>query len=372
MISTYIDHHNNTQKSFKNIFAFIIKKGKTTRRDIQKYTDYSWSSVSSVVSVLINNGYVVETDTINNGVGRNASYIVPNGDKFVCIGLDINSIGFTVSVIGIDGSNKFGTSYPYLIRTKEFVISTIYRAIDDAIAFIGDKYRLVSIGLSCQGNTDINHSTFIRFSFCDDFYNVNLKEMIENKYGIHTYIEHDTNCLLEDYNYKHGVINESVCVARIVSGIGFAISIHGKSIEEIGSIDFGHMIVQPKDGPKCICGKHGCLEAYSSSTGIIRRAGVEDFSVIEGDREKYRDILNDAAFYLGVTLGNIKHIFDLNKIAITGNVIGDDNVFLQKVIESSERLSSDPIKIIYLRDLNAAYGAARLSLINKVDLKGEI
>ena len=74
MISTYIDHHNNTQKSFKKIFAFIIKKGKTTRRDIQKYTDYSWSSVSSVVSVLINNGYVFETDTINNGVGRNASY----------------------------------------------------------------------------------------------------------------------------------------------------------------------------------------------------------------------------------------------------------------------------------------------------------
>ena len=372
MLSTYIDHHNNSQKSFKKIFGFIIREGKTTRRDIQKYTDYSWSSVSSVVSVLINNGYVYETDTLNNGVGRSASYIVPNGNKFVCIGLDINSIGFSLSIIGVDGSNKYAATYPYLIQTKQFVMGTIFNAIDDALNFINDEYKLVSIGISCQGETDASHAFFNRFPFCEDFHNVNLKEIIEEKYGVYTYIEHDTNCILEDYNYNYGEDNESVCVARIVSGIGFAICINGKSIEKFGSINFGHMIVQPKDSPECMCGRHGCLEAYASSTGIVRQAGVKDFSIIECNRDKYRAILDDAAFYLGVTLGNIRQIFDLSKIVITGNVIGDDEIFLNKVIETSKNIASNQVKITYLKDLNAAYGAARLSLINKVDLKGDI
>lgn len=372
MFTTYIDHHNNSQKSFRKIFAFIIGKGKTTRRDIQKYTNYSWSSVSSVVSVLINNGYVIETDSINGGVGRNASYIVPNGDKYVCIGLDINSIGFSLSVIGIDGSIKYGASYPYSIQTKEFVMDTIFKAIDDAIAFIGESYNLVSIGISCQGIVDNTHSIFTRFHFCDDFSNVNLKEILEERYNVYTYLEHDTNCMLEAYSYNYGVANESVGICRVVSGIGFAICVNGKSIEEFGSIDFGHMIVQPKDSPQCSCGRYGCLEAYASSTGITRRAGVEDFSIVDKDREKYRDILNDAAYYLGITLGNIKQIFDLNKMVITGNVIGDDDFFLEQVILASKIFAPKVIKINYIKDLNAAYGAARLSLINKVDLKGEI
>lgn len=368
----YIDRHSNSQKSFKKIFAFIVKKGKTTRREIQKFTNYSWSSVSSVVSVLINQGYVYEAESINYGVGRNTTYLIPNGNVYVSIGIDINSIGFTSTIIGVDGTTINVKTYPYSQKTKQYVMDTIFKAIDDCLEFIEGKYKLVSIGISCQGETE-NHSTFKRFSFCDEFYDVNLKEILEDKYDIHTYIEHDTNCLLEDYIYNYSTHpEESVCVARVVSGIGFAISVNGQPVEKYGPIDFGHMIVQPINGPKCMCGQYGCLEAYASTTGIVNRAGVEDFSIIDENREQYRDILDDAAFYLGVTLANLKQIFDLKKLVITGNVVGEDAIFLEKVNKASESVTSRIAKVSFIKDLNAAYGAARLSLKNKVDLKGEI
>ena len=60
-MNNYINHHSEEQKSFQTIFAYIIKKGKVTRREIQRDTQYSWGSGSSVVSLLIEKKYVIET-----------------------------------------------------------------------------------------------------------------------------------------------------------------------------------------------------------------------------------------------------------------------------------------------------------------------
>ena len=368
IINNYIDNHTDSQKSYKAIFSYIISKGKTTRREIQKFTNYSWSSVSSVVSVLINRKHVIETDSVRNGVGRGTSYIIPNGDMFVSIGVDINSVGFSLSVIGIDGSKKYFTTYNFSDSSKEGVLNLIYKCIEDGIAFIGDKYQLVSIGLSCQGSVDLTHSTLNKFSFCDEINNINLKEIIENKYNVHTYVEHDTNCLLEEYTYNYGIENGSICVARVVSGIGFAICVNGVPLEKFGGFDFGHMVVQPIEGKECSCGEMGCLEAYSSTVGIARQAKVDSFETIENNRENYREVLDEAGYYLGVTFANIMKIFNLDEVVVTGNVIGNDQKLLDKITATYNHFNkNNPNKVTYIDDLSPSFGAARLSFKDKVD-----
>ena len=369
----YIENHTDSQNSFRNIFAFIIKHGKTTRREIQKQTKYSWSSVSSVVSVLLNKGQVIETESIVNGVGRGTSYIIPNGNKYVSLGVDINSSVFSLSVIGIDGSIKFENKYLFNGDTEKEVLNLLFQVIDQGIAFIGDKYTLVSIGISCQGTVDLNHEIFKRFIFTKDMIDCPLKKIIEEKYKVFAYLEHDTNCLLEAYRSTCDNSESSICVARVVSGIGFAICVNGQPLEEFGPIDFGHMIVQPKDGRLCTCGRRGCLEAYSSSCGIIRRAGVSDFSIIKENREKYRNILDEAGFNLGVAFANMSHIFELKDIIITGDVIGNDEKMIQKIIEANEQycVENKP-NIVYIDDLSPSFGAAKLSFKEKINNTGTL
>lgn len=364
----YIDNHTDSQKSYKAIFAYIIKKGKTTRREIQKQTNYSWSSVSSVVSALINKKQVIETESFNTGVGRGTSYIMPNGDKFVSIGVEINSVGYSATVIGIDGTSKFASELPFEEKAKEQVIEKIFKIIDECIEYVNENnFTLVSIGISCQGRIDSTHSYFENFFFVEDFKHLNLKKIVEDKYNTYVYVEHDTNCLLEAYQFQHAENDESVCVARVVSGIGFAICINGYSIEDFGSIDFGHMTVQPLNGELCSCGLRGCLEAYSSTVGIAKRANVKDFQEIDNNREKYRKYLDEAAFYLGVTFNNIRRIFSIQKLIITGNVINNDQKMLDKIIDTYTSISASGVcKIKYIHDLSASFGAARLSLIDKV------
>jgi glucokinase len=173
--------------------------------------------------------------------------------------------------------------------------------------------------------------------------------------------------VLEHYRCVYAVEPLSVCVARVISGIGFAIYTNGHSLEDFGFIDFGHIIVQAKDGAKCICGGTGCLEAYSSSAGICNRVGVTNFSEIANNREKYRSYLDDAAFYLGITFANIKRIFSIGKVVVTGNVLENDEIMVNKVVESiKEHLTIDSVEFEYVQELSASFGAARLSLLDKI------
>ena len=152
----YIENHTDSQNSFRNIFAFIIKHGKTTRREIQKQTKYSWSSVSSVVSVLLNKGQVIETESIVNGVGRGTSYIIPNGNKYVSLGVDINSSVFSLSVIGIDGSIKYENKYLFNGDTEKEVLQfRQYRTKGD-FNRASKRYSFASVLLAIQGLVTIS------------------------------------------------------------------------------------------------------------------------------------------------------------------------------------------------------------------------
>ena len=127
------------------------------------------------------------------------------------------------------------------------------------------------------------------------------------------------------------------------------------------------MIVQPIDGALCICGRRGCLEAYSSSTGIINRAGVNKFSIINQNRDKYRQYLNDAAFYLGIAAINIERTFDPQEIVFTGEVLNNDPIFFSTLVDTfNERKYYDTTEIKYISDLSASYGVARLAFQAKM------
>lgn len=364
-MSNYISHHNEMQKSYKEVFAFILQQGKTTRREIQKATQYSWSSVSSIVSSLIGKNLVYEKDFPQDGVGRKAVWIIPNGEHYVSIGVDMNSIGFSLSIVGIDGVEKYAESFPFEGTSAKYVRSLLFQCLDKGVDWAKENnLEIISIGISCQGHVE-DGSVLEKFPFAEGFDNVNLRKEAERRYGIFTFVEHDTVCIMEDYCHSYPNHSSSVCVVRVVSGIGFSISLKGHP-QDLGPLDFGHMIVQPKDGERCSCGLHGCLEAYSSTVGIAKRAGVENFSTIDANRERYRNVLNDAAYYLGITAANLLRTFALTSIVFTGQAIGNDIAFFERIVETYEHnVGPQHAEVSYIEGLSPAYGAARLSFLEK-------
>jgi glucokinase len=78
-------------------------------------------------------------------------------------------------------------------------------------------------------------------------------------------------------------------VLTLGTGLGSGIVIDGKMV--YGHTGFageiGHMIVVP-DGRVCGCGRHGCLEAYASATGLVRT--VSEIISETTDKSILRDV----------------------------------------------------------------------------------
>ncbi len=129
------------------------------------------------------------------------------------------------------------------------------------------------------------------------------------------------------------------------TGLGGGIVRRGEILHGESGIaaELGHMIVV-LNGRECGCGRMGCLEAYASKTGMGRRLAMEigakgrpsslesedgDFSGIrsgalarawEGGDAVVREILDEAAWYLGVGVGNMITILGPDVVVLGGGV----------------------------------------------------
>lgn len=131
------------------------------------------------------------------------------------------------------------------------------------------------------------------------------------------------------------------------TGLGGGIVINGELYKGNTGMagEVGHMVVVPHDGPKCGCGNRGCLEAVASRSAIVRRIvnEIEDGrkSVVrelcDGDLKRirsrilataYRDgdelvreVLHDAADYIGIGAANLINVLNPQAIILGGGVI---------------------------------------------------
>jgi len=105
--------------------------------------------------------------------------------------------------------------------------------------------------------------------WCD----IPLRSMVGERLGVKTLLINDANAAAwgeRCFGIGRGVDN-LVCFT-LGTGIGGGIIIDSKIYHgsNYGAAELGHMTVN-KDGPRCNCGNYGCLEAYSSATGIKNR-----------------------------------------------------------------------------------------------------
>ena len=354
-------------KKLNEIFSFIVHKGTTSRREIEKELHYSWGSISTYVNKLIDSGLVIEKENIVNGLGRSTSILTPSKGKIVSLGVDFNSIGISSSLVDSDGTVLFSNLIEYNSKTQDDAINQIFDAIDQSFAFAKDKFEIYSIGLSIQGT--ISEDVYMKFPFINNWKPINIRKIVNEKYKTYTIIDNDNNFILKDVTRRYPNIKNTL-VIRLVDGIGFGIIIDKPSFSNDAlRINFGHSIVE-LNGEKCVCGRRGCLEAYSSIKGIMNRIGISDRDYFFEHKNEYRSYLDDASKYLGVMITNISEGFYLENIILTGKLIENDEEMVKVIkdtINSLQTNSSSKININVISDLNASFGAAIQSIESKIN-----
>uniref|UniRef100_A0A8C7E579 Glucosamine (UDP-N-acetyl)-2-epimerase/N-acetylmannosamine kinase n=1 Tax=Naja naja TaxID=35670 RepID=A0A8C7E579_NAJNA len=102
----------------------------------------------------------------------------------------------------------------------------------------------------------------------------------------------DLNCRILGVGIGGGIIHQN----ELIHGSSFC------------AAELGHIVVA-MDGPQCLCGNHGCIEAYASGIALQREAKKlhDEDSLLIGDMSmKKEDIITAAHLIQAAKLGNTK------------------------------------------------------------------
>lgn len=257
----YITQNKLKKNNTADIFTFILEKGKTTRREIEFETGFSWGTVSSNVAYLLEKGYVTEEKMLGSGVGRTTYALCPNGN-IVGVGLDINRTELKAEVVGLDLSVKQTFSAEFNALTQEETLTIAENLCQTAIDWCKGKFSVFSLGVAIQGAVNGREGVSLRFPRIEEWQPCNVKERFALKFDLPVYLAHDPKCVLFarlcKKKYKDCVL------ARVDEGIGMAVAQDYKILDDTEKLELGHILTST--GEK--------LEDAASVRGVCKKTGL--------------------------------------------------------------------------------------------------
>ncbi len=152
-----------------------------------------------------------------------------------------------------------------------------------------------------------------------------LAQMLTDRFGIPVALTNDANAAaIGEMTYGAARGLKDFIMITLGTGVGSGIVVNGQLVYGHDGFagELGHVIVKPGNGRLCGCGRSGCLEAYTSATGVARTA--REFLEMRKDNSLLRQIpiqdITSKDVYDAAIAGDqlAKDIFDY-----TGDILGE-------------------------------------------------
>ena len=228
-----------------------------------------------------------------------------------------------------------------------------------------------AIGIASPGPLDPHAGVLLAPPNNPEWHNFPLAAKLTEHFGVKVFLDNDANLAgLAEYQFGAGIGHKDLIYITVSTGIGGGVIVGGKLLQGFHGLaaELGHTIIDP-EGPLCLCGHKGHLEAYSSGTAIVKyvldemESGVKSSLSREGLTAEFikeaadkGDDLSIKAFerageYLGIGVANFLHIFNPSIIIFGGGVSRAGNLLFDPFHKSLKQRVFHPR---YLEDLEFA------------------
>lgn len=257
-----------------NVFAAILSGGPLSRVDVALRTGLSPSTITKVVTPLIEAGYVVEAGPLKQerGLGRPQRGLAVNPNRHVVVGVRLHPS--RIEVVGTDMQARVvaRTESRLPSRRPEVVLDCAARAIAELFDAMGPGHpSVLGIGVAVGGHIDLVGGVCLHSGVLG-WHGVDVAGPLVAVTGLPVVVSNDTNalCIAERW-FGNGRGSDSFAVVTVGTGIGCGLFIRGKPYLGATGLagEFGHLPLAP-DGPRCSCGRSGCLETVASWPAILR------------------------------------------------------------------------------------------------------
>lgn len=223
------------------------------------------------------------------------------------------------------------------------IVRSIHKALHAADVRPAD---LKGIGIGCPGPLDLERGVIFDAPNLG-WKNVPITEVLSKEFGCPTVIVNDVDAgVYGEYRFGAGQNAHTVVGVFPGTGIGGGCIYNGEILRgKVGScMEIGHVQVMP-EGPRCGCGRRGCLEAVASRLAISSRTATAAYrgqaphllkatgtdiakirsgalaaSVAAGD-VAVEEILREAARHIGRVVAGVIHLLAPDVLVLGGGLV---------------------------------------------------
>lgn len=352
----FLKNYNET-----SILDLIRVNRAVSRIDLSKLTGLSATAIGSIVTNLVEKGYIHEIGTGESNGGRKPVLIGLKPDSYYSIGIDIDVGGMSYTLMDITGRTVYDcTSVLYSYRPEDVVTAAADRVREMLGQFSIAHSRLLGIGIAVPGMVDSEtHEVMLVPNL--GWENVDIGTGLEEISGVPVYVDNEamTSAICENWLGDCRDAGNFVCI-NIKSGIGAGIFTGGRPYRGAGGSagEVGHIVVD-ENGPKCGCGNYGCLETMASTARIAEKARrlvrqgitsslnevghtdeIDIDRIIAAARDgdaAANEILLESARFLGIALSSLVNTLNPSKIVLGKEFVKYSDLVMDRIKEVVDR-----------------------------------
>jgi N-acetylglucosamine repressor len=350
--------HRKNKTDIKNsniisVLDSLRQQGPLSRRDLQNMTHLSWGAISSIATKLIDMRLIAEIGPQETPLGRKPAEIDINTQNNYIIGVDLNILGLTVVIADIKGTIVSKKTKLLLYNDRNYILGELTAMLDQAFQSLKAK-KVIVIGIAAQGVVDPEAGVSVFAPHFTGWENVDICGMLNKRYRIATYIFHDPDCVLFTERYFSRNKNRNSVLIRLDKGIGMSMYLHDElySGSSGKAAELGHMTMNI-DGPRCSCGKNGCLETYASGKGIVQRflervnddcrtkvdlsdpTSISPQTLYEALKQKDElciELFDKAGLYIGLAIAHIINLLNPGEIILYGSMADLHDAYEERML----------------------------------------
>ncbi|GLI06478.1 xylose repressor [Paenibacillus tyrfis] len=244
-----------------------------SRADISVKTGLNKTTVSSLVTELIDSHFVTEIGLGESSGGRKPMMLLFNQQAGYAIGVDLGVNYILAMVTDLGGTIVKEKRIDMTDLSVETVTEKLKKCIHSLIKKTpSSPYGIIGIGVGVPGLVDDQGNVLSAPNL--GWTDVPLQEMLEREFNLPIAIDNEANVgALGEKEFGAGRSVSNMIYLSVGIGIGAGIILNDGLYRGVSGFsgEVGHMTLA-QDGPLCGCGSRGCWETFASEKALIQQA----------------------------------------------------------------------------------------------------
>lgn len=273
------------------------------------------------------------------------------------VAADLGGTTISAGIVGADGSVHAYRQLPTAAARKGGgVLGSLLDLLQAVRREAPAGLPIAGVGIGVPGDVDVAAGRIGEdIQNVPELRGVGLGPLVADRLGLPTVVDNDVNALaLGELAFGAARGTRHFLLLSLGTGVGGGLVLNGQIVRGASGYggEVGHMTVEPEGRP-CFCGSRGCLKAYLAGPDLAAQArealttapAARFLALAGGDPEAIRaehlfqaaregdaaaqTILNRAARFLGIALGNLMNALNPELILLGGGVMAGADLLLE-------------------------------------------